>query len=70
MTQKPTSCTRHMDIKYLALCEWIERDLIHLERVDAEINTADDLTKSLTNTISQACGLLTWAYTSKILPQV
>jgi hypothetical protein len=46
--QKPTSRTRHIDIKYFALCEWIERDLIHLERVDTAINSADHLTKALT----------------------
>ena len=45
--QKPTSRTRHIDIKYFALCEWIERDLIHLERIDTSINTADHLTKTL-----------------------
>ena len=49
--QKPTSRTRHIDIKYFALCEWIERDLIHLERVDTSINTADHLTKSLSRTL-------------------
>jgi hypothetical protein len=32
--QKPTSCTRHMDIRYHVLCEWVERDLIVLKRVD------------------------------------
>jgi hypothetical protein len=49
--QKPTPRTRHIDIKYYALCEWIERDLIHLERVDTAINTADHLTKALTRTL-------------------
>ena len=49
--QKPTNRTRHIDIKYFALCEWIERDLIHLERVDTAINTADHLTKALTQTL-------------------
>ena len=45
--QKPTTRTRHIDIKYFALCEWVERDLIHLERIDTSINIADHLTKSL-----------------------
>ena len=49
--QKPTNRTCHIDIKYFALCEWIERDLIHLERVDTAINTADHLTKALTQTL-------------------
>ena len=35
----------------LPFCEWIERDLIHLERVDTAINTADHLTKALTRTL-------------------
>ena len=45
--QKPTTRTRHIDIKYFALCDWVERDLIHLERIDTSINIADHLTKSL-----------------------
>ena len=45
--QKPTPRTRHIDIKYFALCDWIERDLIHLERIDTSINISDHLTKSL-----------------------
>ena len=45
--QKPTTRTRHMDIKYFLLCDWIKRDLMHLERVDTKINMADMFTKSL-----------------------
>ncbi len=45
--KKPTARTRHIDIKYFALCDWIERDLIHLERVNTSINIADHLTKPL-----------------------
>jgi hypothetical protein len=45
--QKPTAHTHHIDIKYFALCEWVERDLIHLERIDTLINIADYLTKPL-----------------------
>ena len=45
--QKPTSRTRHMDIWYHVLCEWVERDLIVLERVDTTINEADHFTKLL-----------------------
>ena len=47
MAQKPTTRTRHMDIKFHALCEWVERDLIKLERIDTTINMADHFTKSL-----------------------
>ncbi len=45
--QKPTSCTRHMDIRYHVLCERVKRDLIVLERVDTTINEADLFTKLL-----------------------
>ena len=45
--QKPTSRTRHIDIKTFSLCEWVERDLMHLERIDTTINLADHLTKAL-----------------------
>ena len=45
--QKPTPRTRHIDIKYFALCDWVERDLILLDRIDTSINLADHLTKIL-----------------------
>ena len=45
--QKPTTRTRHIDIKTFSLCEWVERDLMHLERIDTTINIADHLTKAL-----------------------
>jgi hypothetical protein len=45
--QKPTARMRHIDIKYFALCDWIERDLLILERIDTSINPSDHLTKSL-----------------------
>ena len=49
--QKPTSRTRHMDIRYNVLCEWVERDLIVLERVDTRINEADHFTKLLSRVL-------------------
>jgi hypothetical protein len=45
--QKPTTRTRHMDIKYFLICEWVDRDLMHLERIDTSINMADHFTKAL-----------------------
>ncbi len=45
--QKPTPRTRHMDIKYFSICEWVERDLMHLERIDTSINMADHFTKAI-----------------------
>jgi hypothetical protein len=49
--QKPTSRTRHINIKYFALCEWVEQDLILLEQIHASINIADHLTKILSRTL-------------------
>ena len=49
--RKPTSRTRHMDIKFNVLCEWTERDLILLRRVDTAINMADHFTKQLGPTL-------------------
>ena len=45
--QKPTPRTRHVEIKYFALSEWVERDLLSPERVDTSINMADNFTKPL-----------------------
>ena len=36
-----------MDIKYQVICEWVERDLLKLERIDTTINLADLFTKHL-----------------------
>ncbi len=38
----------HIDIKYFALCDWVERDLIRLEWIDTSINISNHLTKSPT----------------------
>ena len=44
---KPTPRTRHMDIKYKVLCQWVEQDLIRLERIATSQNVADIFTKIL-----------------------
>ncbi len=49
--QKPTSHTRHMDIRYHVLCERVERDLIILKHVDTTINKADHFTKLLSRVL-------------------
>jgi hypothetical protein len=49
--QKPTSRTRHMDIKYFSLCEWVERNLMLLERINTSINMSDHMTKGLHTTL-------------------
>jgi hypothetical protein len=49
--QKPTPRTRHMDIKYFSICEWVDRDLMLLERIDTKLNLSDHLTKGLTRAL-------------------
>jgi hypothetical protein len=44
---KPTPRSRHIDVKYYAIQEWVERDLVILQRIDTADNTADILTKPL-----------------------
>ena len=50
-SSKPTTRTRHMDIKYHVLCEWVDRDLVVMERVDTTVNMADHFTKQLGPTL-------------------
>ncbi len=45
--QKPTPRTRHIDIKYFSICEWIERNLMILECIETTINKSDHFTKGL-----------------------
>eukprot|EP00804_Cyclotella_cryptica_P030736 CCRYP_009176-RA/>CCRYP_009176-RA protein AED:0.05 eAED:-0.06 QI:0/-1/0/1/-1/1/1/0/645 len=49
--QKPTTRTRHMDIRYFALAEWVEHDIMILERIHTSINLADHMTKVLDRTL-------------------
>jgi hypothetical protein len=49
--QKPTPHTRHIDIKYFSICEWIECDLMILERIDTKINMSDHFTKGLSRAL-------------------
>ena len=49
--QKPTTQTRHIDIKFFTLCDWVEQDLMLLDRIDTSINMADHLTKALQPTL-------------------
>ena len=51
--QKPTSRTRHMEVRYYALAEWVERDLLRLARVDTSSNVADNFTKALLRILFQ-----------------
>jgi hypothetical protein len=47
MHKIPTPRTQHMDIKYFLICDWVERDLMHLECIDTKLNMADIFTKKL-----------------------
>jgi len=49
--QKPTTCTRHINIKFFSLCEWVERNLMLLERIDTSINMSDYMTKGVQTTL-------------------
>jgi hypothetical protein len=49
--QKPTSRTRHINIKYFSLCEWIKQDLMLMERINTAINMSDHLTKGLSRVL-------------------
>jgi hypothetical protein len=41
---KPTPRSHHIDIKYNAIQEWVERNLVVLQRIDTTLNMADSLT--------------------------
>ena len=45
--QQPTRRTKHMDIKKLALQDWVQRDMIIMKRIHTSDNYADTLTKPL-----------------------
>ena len=49
--QKPTKRTRHMDLKYFGLQEWVQRDLLILHRINTSDNYADAMTKALGRTL-------------------
>ena len=44
---KPTPRAQHIDSKYHVLCQWIEQDLIKLERISLKLNVAYIFTKQL-----------------------
>jgi hypothetical protein len=46
-TQQPTRGARHMDIKTKSLQQWVEQDLLILQRVDTANNSSDAPTKAL-----------------------
>jgi len=46
--QQPARRTRHIGIKYFALLDWVEQDLLILEAIQTANNAADAMTKPLT----------------------
>ena len=45
--QMPTRRTRHMEIKYFCLQDWIEEDLLLLHDIESTNNISDTFTKQL-----------------------
>ena len=45
--QQPTRRTKHVDIKKFALLDWIQHDLLIMQRINTTDNCADSMTKSL-----------------------
>ena len=48
---QPTKRTRHMDVKYFAIQNWIENDLLVLARIDTSDNESDTMTKNVGRTL-------------------
>jgi len=46
-SQKPTERTRHIDIRFFAIQEWMQKGDIRMFHIPGVINPADDLTKPL-----------------------
>jgi hypothetical protein len=65
--QKPTSCTRRMDIKYHILCEWVEHNLLFLSRVDTSVNMSDHFTKQLGPTLFHHMLTISWDGSHRII---
>jgi hypothetical protein len=45
--QQLTKGTHHIVFKYVSILDWVQRDLLILERMDMHDNTADAMTKLL-----------------------
>jgi hypothetical protein len=48
---KPTKRTRHVDLKVFALQDWVEHDLLSVERINTADNPSDAFTKALGRTL-------------------
>ena len=49
--QRPTKRTRHMDIRYFTIQQWVAEDLLCLKRIDTDDNYSDSMTKALGRTL-------------------
>ena len=49
--QQTSQRTRHIDIKYFALIDWVQEDLMILESIPTSDNCADAMTKALAKTL-------------------
>ena len=49
--QKPTKRTRHLNIKYFSLQDWVKNDLIELKRISTHDNWSDAMTKAQGHTL-------------------
>ena len=66
---KPTKRSRHIDIQYFALQEWVDRKLVKLFHIPGVFNPADSLTKALgwvlhTRHVTPLMGHCGYGYTS------
>ncbi len=49
--QQTSQHTRHIDIKYFTLIDWVQEDLMILEAIATSDNCADAMTKALAKTL-------------------
>ena len=45
--QKPTTNTRHVDLRHFAVVDWVTQDLLMVKKISTKDNSSDTLTKSL-----------------------
>ena len=48
---KPTRRTRHVDVRQLAIIDWVAKDLLKVKHICTNENTGDGLTKPLGKTL-------------------
>ena len=48
---QPTKRTRHMDTKHFAIQDWVDRDILVLQRISTHDNESDTMTKNVGRTL-------------------